>query len=654
MPRHLALLAAATLALTPAAFAAAPPDLHIEAAPDGTGAVLRRGGVALNEPAARPLFTVMYSDAPDMWQARSWREVTPGALTARSDGSTATVEAASFGGLPVRLRATARAETRRGEVRWAVTLRNEAPGTVVGLRGPALRGVRDLQGGTLYLPDRPGQRLTDPWSALAREPSTLTYPVPASMQFVTFAGAGGGVAYHVLDRDMTFKHFVLGGPDRQIDVLQFPFVAPGGRWRSPPIVWQALEGDWHAAADRYGQWFRSWAPAPRISPQIRAMPFVSAVVIRARPVEDAHLEDVQKRQELGTYAGALPRMRQLKGVGYDGVQLVGWFGRGHDTTYPDHRPSAEMGGETGLRALVDAMHGMGLLASFYLNARLANHDSPTLAAHPEWETVMSGGQRWRETYGDQSFALLCPAAPGFREHMLEEVLRVENVYGGQGVQLDQVGAASSVLCFNRGHGHRTPATAWGEGYPRMLADIRREARRADPLFWTWVEGAWEGAGPYIDMSQGGFWGAIPGAQPFPQLYRYTLPIHPLFGDARMGGVPYWCPTDLARNRRIYAAAAPLFWSMRFMDDIGLSAEPAAEVHWFRDRSRALLTAHSPAASERALTLRLDTTALGRRTPPRRARALAAGNDAPARVVDGALEVSVTVPAGQVEAVLLEW
>ena len=42
--------------------------------------------------------------------------------------------------------------------------------------------------------------------------------------------------------------------------------------------------------------------------------------------------------------------------------------------------------------------------------------------------------------------------------------------------------------------------------------------------------------------------------------------HPLFGDARMGGVPYWGVTDLGRNRAINAQVGDLFWDGVFMDD----------------------------------------------------------------------------------------
>ncbi len=598
--------------------------------------------------------SILYSDEADLWKAETWRELQPDTVAVHHEGQDVVLEAITFGGTPVTVRLSSRLAHAASEVEWRITVENHAPGTVVGVTGPALRGVVEQPGGMLYMPNRPGQRLADPWHVLAQGLSRLVYPVPASMQFVTYAGAAGGVAYHVCDSRMVYKEFLFGGPDRELSVVQYPFVQPGGRWESPAILWQTLRGDWHEAADRYRAWFRTWAAPPQVSPQVRAFPVMGGTTILARPEDDANLHDVMKSQEVGTYAAALEQVRKLKEYGFQGTHLVGWFGQGHDTTYPDYPPSLDMGGPDGLRALVASMHGMGMLATFYLNARLANVASPTLAAHLDWQAHLPNGAIYRERYGNQSFTLLCPGSRGFQKHLTAEVLKVARDYGGDGVQLDQIGAANSVVCFDRTHGHATPATAWGEGYPRMLRDIRKASREVNPRFWLWIEGAWEGAGQFVDASQGGFWADIPGVEAFPRLYRYTLPEHPMFGDSRMGDIPFWCPTDIHRAMRINAGAGDVFLRGRFLDDVGLTATPAAEVHWFRDRSRIVLTVVGAAQQEQTYALRLELAALGQAGPPKSARMLAADRAAQVRVEDGALVTEVAAPPGQVEAVLLEW
>jgi hypothetical protein len=660
------------------------PALTLRVGAGAASTELAWGNQVLAQSAQRPLLSIFYSDEADIWKAQTWQELRADAVVVRQGAKETDLDIASFGGQPVKVRLIGRLDSGRGEVTWSIELVNGARGTVVGVIGPALAGIRDIADGSLYFPDRPGQRLADPWRALSANTLRMEYPVPASMQYVVYAGPDSGtaspsgvrgVAYHVFDREMVYKQLVFGGPDREISVIQYPFVPSGGHWRSPPIVWQALRRDWHEAADRYRGWFRSWAVRTTISAQVRAFPILAGTVVRARPVEDSALHDVVKEQEVGTYAASLEQMRQLKQRGYEGTEFIGWFGKGHDTTYPEFVPAPDMGGIEGLKNAVAGIHKMGLLALFYLNARVANYHSPTLQAHPEWEVQLANGQRTREHYGAENFVVLCPAVSGWQEHMRQQILRVERNYRGDGVQLDQIGAAWSFLCFNPAHGHRTPATAWAEGYSKMLRDSQKEARKINPQFWTWIEGAWEGAGQYVDLSSAGFWQRTPGSVYFPQLYRYTLPEHPMFGDPQMGGVPFWCPTDIQRAKKINDAVGSIFWDGRFMDDIGLSAPQGAEVHWFRQGPRVVLTVkiklrdaesldigsgrERPDVTQRlgsatAITVGLNLSDLGRKTPPRAARALAADAPVSVRIENHRLIIPVQVPAGQVEAVLLEW
>ncbi len=602
--------------------------------------------------AAHPLFSLYFSDTPDIWKAESWREITAEDAKVTSERHGVKYAAGRFSGLAIEC--TAVGKYVGNELRWSVQLSNHSQGVVVGIVGPILREIPDVPAGALYIPDRPGQKLDNPWTALAAERKAINYPVPASMQYLAYAGSKGGVAYHVFDRDMVLKQFRFGGPDREMSACQYPFVRPGCDWKSPLIMWQSLDSDWHEAADRYRAWFNTIASRPLISERVKSYPIMGGTVVLSRPVDDANLHDVMKRQEVGAYAAALEQARSLKQGGYQGTQLVGWFGQGHDTTYPDHLPSDVMGGRNGLIAALKGMRDIGSIPGLYLNARLANVTSTTFLAHPDWEVRMGNGQKYSEQYGNQKFALMCPGSSEWRAHLKGEVLRCVGEYGAEVVQLDQIGAASSVLCFNPNHGHKTPATAWGEGYPALLKEVQAEARKLNPLFWDWVEGAWEGAGPYIDLSQGGYWESIAGTVTFPQMYRYTLQDHPLFGDARMGGIPFWCPTDIHRAARIDAAAGKLMREATFMDNIGLNSDPQTEVHWFRGKNQVVLTGTNLSAVDRTVTLTINLKALGRRNQPKRTRS-AASNTAVKCQLDGKSQVIKSmIPAGQVDAFILDW
>lgn len=620
----------------------------------GDGPVLEvvAGGEALGRIDLAGTLAVLYSEEPSIWSATSWRELAPDQVSVTRAGDRLRAVAPSFGGLPIRMEALFE-PTEDDAIVAKVRVWNRAPGVVVGHRGPGLSDVADLPGGALLIPNRPGHRLANPWLHYGSQPVILEYPVPASMQYMVYAGSGRGIALHVQDTEMTYKHLVFAGPKREMTVLQHPFIPPGGRWDSPDIVFQPVD-DWHRAAEFYRDWYRSWAREPRVSPLVRAMPSMPGTVIKARPIDDPYLKDVTKDQEVHTYAAAVEQARGYHSSGLEGVHLVGWFGQGHDTTYPDYWPAEAMGGEAGLVEYIGTLHDMDMLAVLYVNARLANVNSESYHAHPEWRALTQTGHPREERVGGETFHVMCPGCRGYQDHLISEVRRVAERYGADGAQLDQIGAAWSVLCFDPSHGHRTPATAWAEGHAAFLSRLEAMLDVVAPEFIAWIEGAWEGAGQYVDLSQGGFWPDLPGAEYFPQMYRYTLPEHPLFGDARIGGVPYWGVTDLGRNRAINAQVGDLFWDGVFMDDQGLETSPSTEGHWFLADDEAVVTVVNDASVPVRFLVTLDLRRAGKQSLPTSARAIAAEQDVAPVIWENHVVFEVSVPARQMEAVHLRW
>ena len=281
-----------------------------------------------------PLFVILYSDAPDLWEARTWHMAGPDNALVSRKGNKQCYSADSFEGKPVQLHAEAKIDATAGEISWDIRVENKAAGTVVGVIGPCLRNVQDRPSGFLAVPNRPGHRIDDPWNTLSNTVQHLTYPVPASMQYMAYSGDGGGVAVHVFDRDMAYKQLVFGGESRQMTFIQYPFVPPGRAWHSPEVLWQVYRSDWHAAADRYRAWIGKWARRPQPSPSIKAMPIVPGVVIRARPKEDEFLKDVQKSQEVGTYDAAIPKIEEYARSGRDGVHSSDGSARGTTRRIP--------------------------------------------------------------------------------------------------------------------------------------------------------------------------------------------------------------------------------------------------------------------------------------------------------------------------------
>ena len=557
------------------------------------------------------------------------------------DGQRFVLSISSFGGLAVRGEAACELDEARGELRWTMKIGNDAPGTVVGVIGPCLRNVQDLPGGVLAIPNRPGHRIRDPWKTLAASVQHLEYPVPASMQYMAYSSSIGGIAVHVLDREMVYKQLAFGGAGRQMTFIQYPFVAHGGQWTSPSVVWQVLSQDWHQAADRYRAWFRSWAEKPQVSRRLAACPWSPRWVLCARPKDDPVLKDVLKSMELRTVRGGA---RESPGVLAGGLRRsppggMVWAGARHHVSGPRAgRGDGWRGGafEARRRAPREPS-ARGLLPQC---ASAQRHQQVVSVASRVGMLTQDGPRR--EPISTEVFHVACPASPGYQCHLENEVLRVASRYGGDGVQLDQIGAAWSVLCFDKSHGHRTPATAWAEGYTHMLKEVRSAVRKVKPDFFCWVEGVWEGASQYVDLSQGGFWPDHPGSEPFPEMYRYTLPEHPLFGDARIGGVPYWCPSDIARALRINAEASSFFWDAEFRDTVGLLIDNGGEARWFRKDSQALVTLFNPHDRPRELAVRLRAAEMNWHGQLPTAKVLAAGIKVPVSLDGSSIRLSVKV------------
>ena len=131
----------------------------------------------------------------------------------------------------------------------------------------------------------------------------------------------------------------------------------------------------------------------------------------------------------------------------------------------------------------------------------------------------------------------------------------------------------------------------------------------------------------------------------------------MFGDASIGGVPYWCPTDLARAKRINAAASDFFWNGEFRDNIGLTCTTRSgalgTARWFRKDNDLLITVSNPTREQQKYEVSLERGTSGTFSRLKQAKALADGVEVPFQADSNHLTVKVAVPAVQVDAVLVK-
>ena len=122
----------------------------------------------------------------------------------------------------------------------------------------------------------------------------------------------------------------------------------------------------------------------------------------------------------------------------------------------------------------------------------------------------------------------------------------------------------------------------------------------------------------------------------------------------MGGIPYWCPSNIHRNRRINEAVGGFFWTARFMDDIGLTGTDGIEGHWFVKGRRAVVTVFNATGTNEPIAVTIAPDRLPASSHPRLCKATASDETVQARITGLGLTLAVRVPPREVEAILVEW
>jgi hypothetical protein len=400
---------------------------------------------------------------------------------------------------------------------------------------------------------------------------------------------------------------------------KYPFITSGASWESPIFSIGVHSGDWHWGADRYREWLETWITIPRISKHVKEMMWLRGVGIK------------NMKEELeSTYDDVVCEARETQASSHAVMlMLVGWFYNGHDTFYPEYKPIPDLGRETALVKAVDSLHSLGVTVSAYVNGRIANIETETYKKHgKKWailgkapnlgvntidffELHENWNQEWpRSSKSEGWFAVMCPSAKEWQNHITSEATRIIKDYHIDGLFIDQPGSYYAELCYNKNHGHSTPANAWGPGLLQMFREIREETRKITPESFLYTEGMNDAYGQYIDFHYDKnplSWADMsihPERETFAEMWRYTLPSYITSGEGytyppaqdKIFGINYffvmglrlrgygpskrkpdltdeeWTKAKAAMEKieRLWKKGREFLFQGRFMDDIGLS------------------------------------------------------------------------------------
>jgi hypothetical protein len=694
-----------------------------------TGLLNRRTGTELVGEGPFEVFRLIYSTerfhgspADDPWSATEGTPVkgalqkvtatrlekTPGGIRLQVSYDRLRLERRT---LDVSVHYTVEVRNRDEETRWRLALENRDLGTVREAHFPLVSGLNELD--SLIMPNESGQKVRDPVSRLSDDIPVigLEYPGRGSMQWFEYDSPGAGLYMASYDETLDYTRMCFGraggGPQASMWIVKYPFAPSGASWTSPDLALGIHAGDWHWGADRYRTWLESWTREPEVPLAVREMiGGLGEILIKKPSGEVSH-----------PYESMVTLARQVREAPHGVTFLVaGWMYDGHDTYYPDYVPIPELGGREALATALDGVHEQGVAATAYVNGRIANIETETYKAqgkawsvlgrapglgvsstdffelHEEWNTS------WGERPGQGWFAVMCPSAQGWQDHLVGEVSRVVGEYGFDGVFLDQPGSYYGELCYNRHHGHDTPASAWGPGLLEVFRRVRDETRRLDPDSILWTEGMNDAFGQYMDygMDKNPLWRPMrihPDCESFVEMWRYTLPHRIIANDSgaysfapshdRVYGDSYLFvlgvrgltrsgqrgieavaedDEDGARRRaviekieRLWIAAGQYLFHGRFMDDVGLEVSaPEVLARLYRGPGGVAVPVWNTASRPLTFDVRLalDAAGLGD-LGPLRGLSLDTDTPLPLEISGGAVQMGMTLPPHELDVLVLE-
>lgn len=526
------------------------------------------------------------------------------------------------------------------EIRWGLTLKNNSDKVIVEAFFPVLTQLSKLADAELVRPHMAGLR------ARVAELNTVVrehFPHLLSMPWFDLGTAADGIYLASLDPQPHSVWLYFMDSDRHGNTLladegwtlalgHLPFSAPGTQWSAPEAVVMPHQGGWHTAAGAYRMFYQENFAPITISPYLRRLSALSSAHLKTPWGVLNGYDPSRGFDAVFDFKGS----HEYTDRGIRGLRLDGWQEAGYDTFVPGHPPLEELGGERAFAAMVARATQENLQIYPYLNPRLVNVDDTLIDDYQRGNSALReqcavrqpDGSAYRETYGSRGYGehtglVMCLACAPWRDHFEQIGLRLINESKVPGLYLDQfaLGIENGLLCYNKEHGHATPAEVWGQAAVDIAARLHRAGRARNPNFLMFMEGNFDRLFPYIDLPFS--WSDEPrflpndGSRRAPEVLRYTFNN---IGTQKMYSHGTSAGADLALMignvldsgghdiRLIQARVPEVFFDGHFTDTVGILSMPAnaARVVGFRGADRFAIGVLSNTASSAALTVTMST------------------------------------------------
>ncbi len=418
-------------------------------------------------------------------------------------------------------------EQKEKEVEARLSIDNQGYLKVKKIQFPIIK-EREYSYDTLLLSHNAGDAISQPGKTIGGRLGgtiSLRYPAELAMQYLVLFNQGRSVYLSAYSQgEQIFDHTCATSQgDLNLSLDWFPFLEKG-TWTSPLCGFSILPGGWHLAADIYRE---------RMQEQFSPPPLPRWMQKEFNGWLQLSLESDSSTPNCAYDKLADYYKTNVDPLGLNCIQIFSWHENRLFNVYPCCYASEICGGTEVLKKAIKDIKEIGGHASFYINGRLLSPKSSFykyFGAVDDFAMTETGGQ-YLETYSG-SYYVACPSASVYQSAILGNFDRMLNIYGNDGVFIDQINCSRGQLCYSTKHGHTIPAKAFTAGLEDYLKKSAELCKTKNPDFFIWAEGVSEFTGRYLHVHQGhGETQSWTAGESMPEQFSYTYPNYKIVGIA---------------------------------------------------------------------------------------------------------------------------